>query len=55
MPADQSLSRRSFLVASGVAATTAALSAKSYARVIGANDRIHIGFIGAGGMGTSHL
>lgn len=30
-------------------------SAKSYARIVGANDRIHVGFIGAGGMGNSHL
>jgi predicted dehydrogenase len=31
------------------------LTAESYARIVGANDRIHVGFIGAGGMGTSHL
>ena len=31
------------------------MSAKSYARILGANDRIGIGFVGAGGMGTSHL
>src|SRR5262252_10016952 len=42
MPADSSLSRRSFLAASGFAATTAALSARSYARVLGANDRIRV-------------
>ena len=55
MPAEKSLSRRTFLVASGVAATTVALTAKSYARVIGSNDRIRVGFIGAGGMGSGHL
>ena len=27
----------------------------SYAKIIGANDRIRIGFIGAGGMGRGHL
>lgn len=35
-----------------LAAGTAALTARSYARVIGANDRIRVGFIGVGGMGT---
>ena len=43
--------RRRFLVGS-LAAGTAALTARSYARVIGANDRIRMGFIGVGGMGT---
>src|SRR4029077_19359548 len=52
---EKSLSRRTFLVASGVAATTAAWTAKSYARVIGSNDRIRMGFIGAGGMGSGHI
>jgi predicted dehydrogenase len=55
MPAEKSLSRRTFLVASGVAATTVAMTAKSYARVIGSNDRIRVGFIGAGGMGSGHI
>lgn len=48
------LSRRHFLAAGSVAATVA-WTAKSYARVIGANDRIRIGFIGVGGMGNGHL
>lgn len=55
MSAPDSVSRRTFLGAGAAAAGTLAWTAKSYARVIGANDRIHIGFIGAGGMGTSHL
>jgi predicted dehydrogenase len=55
MSVNESLSRRHFLVASGVAATAVAFSAKSYARVIGANDRIRMGFIGAGGMGSTHI
>jgi predicted dehydrogenase len=46
--------RRRFLVGS-LAAGTAALTARSYARVIGANDRIRVGFIGVGGMGSSHI
>ena len=49
------VSRRTFLQTTGAVAATAALSAKSYARVIGANDRIRVGFVGAGGQGTGHL
>ena len=46
-------SRRQFL---GTAAGGAvALSAASASRVLGANDRIRIGVIGCGGMGTGHL
>jgi predicted dehydrogenase len=50
---EHSLSRRHFL--SAAAATTAAWTAQSYARIVGANDRIRIGFIGVGGMGNAHL
>lgn len=32
-----------------------AMPAKSYAKIIGANDRIRIGSIGTGGMGTGHI
>ena len=35
--------------------TALSMSAKSYARVLGANDRIRIGFIGVGGMGGGHV
>ena len=31
------------------------ISARSAARIVGANDRINVGMIGLGGMGTSHL
>ena len=37
--------------------TTAAipfLPSLSYARILGANDRLNIAFIGTGGMGTAH-
>lgn len=51
---DSALSRRHFLAA-GSAAAAVAMTAKSYARVIGANDRIRTGFIGVGGMGNGHL
>lgn len=49
------LSRRVFLQSTGTALAATALTAKSYARVIGANDRIRIGFIGVGGMGSGHV
>jgi hypothetical protein len=48
------VSRRSFLKTTTAAATTS-LAASSYANVVGANERIQVGFIGAGGMGTAHL
>jgi predicted dehydrogenase len=55
MTTESQVSRRSFLAASGAAATTIAWTAKSYSQVLGSNDRIRIGFIGAGGMGNGHL
>lgn len=48
-------SRRSFLRSVGVASVAAAWTAQSYGRILGANDRIRVGFIGVGGMGNSHL
>ncbi len=48
-------SRRAFLGAAATVAAASTMTAKSYARVIGANDRIRMGFIGAGGMANSHL
>jgi predicted dehydrogenase len=48
-------SRRAFLGAAATVAAASTLTAKSYARVIGANDRIRMGFIGAGGMANSHF
>ena len=48
------VSRRTFLAA-GAAAAVATMSAKSYARILGANDRIRVGFIGVGGMGGGHV
>jgi predicted dehydrogenase len=53
MPA-ASISRRSFLQ-TGAALSSSALTAASYARVIGANDRIGVGFIGHGLIGARHL
>lgn len=51
----RTVSRRTFLQATGAVAAAATWTASSYARVIGANDRIRIGFIGTGGMGNAHL
>jgi predicted dehydrogenase len=45
--------RRSFLTTAAVG--TAALSAATYARAGGANERMTVGVIGPGGMGTSHV
>ena len=48
--------RRDFIKqASAAAVGTAALTASSYAAVQGANERIAVGIIGPGGMGTSHI
>jgi predicted dehydrogenase len=47
----RSLSRRSFLK-TGIGGAALALPATSYARIIGANDRISIGVIGCGGRGV---
>ena len=50
------LSRRSFIRTTALAAGAAwAMPAVSYARVLGANDRLNFGVIGTGGMGTGHL
>ena len=49
------VSRRTFLASTAAAGLACALPARSYARVLGANDRINIGFIGVGGMGSGHV
>ena len=52
------LGRRHFIQAAGAAsvamAGTTAVSASSYNRISGANDRLGVGQIGVGGMGTAH-
>ncbi|RIK82122.1 MAG: gfo/Idh/MocA family oxidoreductase [Planctomycetota bacterium] len=60
MPAD--VSRRSFLgttastaAASAVATAATTWTAKSYAQIKGANDRIGVGLIGAGVIGNAHM
>jgi predicted dehydrogenase len=49
------MSRRTFVAAGATSIATMSISARSYARIVGANDRIRVGFIGVGGMGTAHL
>jgi predicted dehydrogenase len=44
-----SLTRREF------AGAAAFLTAGAYSRILGANERLHIGVIGAGGMATAHM
>ena len=53
-------SRRDFLKTAAVASTglslgTAAVSAASYRRIPGANDRIHFAVIGVHGRGREHI
>ncbi|MEE2912379.1 MAG: Gfo/Idh/MocA family oxidoreductase [Planctomycetota bacterium] len=45
------LTRRTFVRAT---ATLPFLSAASYARILGSNERLQVAFIGTGGMGTAH-
>jgi predicted dehydrogenase len=49
------LSRRHFVQSIAAAGGASLLSARSHAAVLGANDRIRIGIIGAGGMATNHM
>ncbi len=57
MSGSRPFSRRNFMKTGTIAAAAGAatLSAKSYARTIGANDRLNAAIIGCGGMGGSHL
>ena len=52
LPTDR-VTRRSFVAAAAASVATAVspLSASSYARILGANDRLRLALIGAGGRG----
>ena len=59
--AKNGLSRRKFIgkTATGIAGVVVSsgvstLNAASYRRIIGANDRINIGFLGCGGRSSGH-
>ncbi|HBO44438.1 MAG TPA: gfo/Idh/MocA family oxidoreductase [Planctomycetaceae bacterium] len=49
------LSRRSFLRTTGASGLVGGLAAKSYAAVVGANERIRVGLIGGGVIAQSHV
>ena len=53
--ASSSLTRRSWLATSAAGVAATAFPARSYARIRGANDRLGVAVIGAGGMGNNHL
>ncbi len=55
MPTRFPVSRRSFIHSTGVAAAAATWTANSYGAVVGANEKIRVGFIGAGGMAHAHM
>ena len=43
-----SVDRRTFVKATGMTMLAAGMEARSYARILGANDRIHLGIVGCG-------
>src|SRR6266511_3774160 len=47
--------RRTFLKPAALASGAADIGAPARLRAVGANDRIRIGVIGVGGMGTGHV
>ena len=51
----EGLDRRTFMKEAGVAMLTAGMSAKSYARILGANDRIRLGQLGCGDRSEGHV
>ena len=55
MSGNNAPTRRDFILTSAAAMSVAALPAKSYARVTGANDRIQLGLIGCGPYSLSDL
>ncbi|HVU18876.1 MAG TPA: Gfo/Idh/MocA family oxidoreductase [Candidatus Didemnitutus sp.] len=51
----KTLSRRAFIKTTAVAAVGASLSVRSWARVIGANDKVRVAVVGLNGRGQTHL
>ena len=50
------ITRRDFLSQTALTATLAhAWTARSYAAIDGANERVRLGIIGCGGMASSHM
>lgn len=52
---NEEISRRTFVKQAGGAVLTASMDARSYARVLGANDRIRIGQLGCGDRSQGHV
>ena len=49
------ITRRRFIETSAMAGLTVGMSAKSYGRILGANDRINIAFLGCGSRSRGHM
>jgi predicted dehydrogenase len=52
---NEEIDRRAFMKQAGGAMLAAGMSAKSYARVLGANDRINLGQLGCGDRSEGHV
>jgi predicted dehydrogenase len=52
---NEGMDRRTFVKQAGVAMLAAGMSAKSYGRVLGANDRIRLGQLGCGSRSRGHV
>src|SRR5665213_3816790 len=53
--ANEGIDRRTFVKQAGVAALAVGMDARSYARVLGANDRIRLGQLGCGSRSHGHV
>lgn len=53
--AKNEIDRRTFVKQAGGAMLAAGMSAKSYARILGANDRIRLGQLGCGDRSEGHV
>src|SRR5580692_5950050 len=53
--AEERIDRRAFVKQAGAAILATGMDARSYARVLGANDRIRLGQLGCGGRSHGHV
>lgn len=49
------ISRRKFMGTTALAGISMAVSAKSYRRILGSNDRVHLAFLGCGARSNGHV
>ncbi len=49
------MDRREFLISAGTALTASSITARSYARIVGANDRIRLAQLGCGSRSQGHV